>query len=457
MKSPLSQIEIVSYIKSKEWDVRVSREGFLQSKAICIAAEVQPIKLTKNITVQFLDECWVGDLNLYDEKACKSFLPYFEKAFIEDKNWPLEIIKSFEKITKEKDTLINELKKNKKRTTQEKKVIIKKYENALLSFQKYYAIAVTFGNYCEEQIRNQGEEEFLKTHSIPYTTLDMNKYHNSIRLLKTKKENIKAKKEHLEKFAWIKTSYNVIEPHTLEELENELKESKKDSKIKTPKLNSVPKNILPYVQGLQVSIFMRNRMKEMGQQVWFAFDKMAIELASELNLTREDFFQLLIDEVIDSLDAKKSIISDQQINERKNGFINCQLDGKEVLLTGAIVKELVEYYSPKAIESTSFVKGTVACKGNVSGIAQVILSSKELGSFKEGNILITTMTTPDYIVVLKKAKAIVTNEGGITCHAAIVSRELNIPCIIGTKNATIVFKNGDKISVDTDKGIVKKI
>ena len=67
------------------------------------------------------------------------------------------------------------------------------------------------------------------------------------------------------------------------------------------------------------------------------------------------------------------------------------------------------------------------------------------------------MTRPDYIAGMKKAAAIVTNEGGITCHAAIVSRELGIPCIIGTKIATQVFKDGDLVEVNANHGWVRKI
>lgn len=67
----------------------------------------------------------------------------------------------------------------------------------------------------------------------------------------------------------------------------------------------------------------------------------------------------------------------------------------------------------------------------------------------------TSMTRPEFVPLMKKAAAIITDEGGITCHAAIVSRELNIPCIIGTRIATKVLKDGDYIEVDADNGIVK--
>lgn len=67
------------------------------------------------------------------------------------------------------------------------------------------------------------------------------------------------------------------------------------------------------------------------------------------------------------------------------------------------------------------------------------------------------MTSPDFVPLMKKAKAIVTDEGGLSCHAAIVSREMGLPCVIGTKNATKVFKDGDMIEVDANKGFVRKI
>lgn len=76
---------------------------------------------------------------------------------------------------------------------------------------------------------------------------------------------------------------------------------------------------------------------------------------------------------------------------------------------------------------------------------------------KKGDILVSPMTTSAFMPAIKKATAIVTDEGGITCHAAIVSRELNTPCIIGTKIATQVLKDGDIVEVDANKGIVRLI
>ena len=77
--------------------------------------------------------------------------------------------------------------------------------------------------------------------------------------------------------------------------------------------------------------------------------------------------------------------------------------------------------------------------------------------FKKGEILITTMTQPNLLLIMKKAAAIVTNQGGVTSHAAVLSREIGIPCVVGTLTATDLFKTGDLIEVDATKGVVKRV
>ncbi len=107
--------------------------------------------------------------------------------------------------------------------------------------------------------------------------------------------------------------------------------------------------------------------------------------------------------------------------------------------------------------SGNIIVGQTACHGYAKGRAKIILYKNDFNKFKEGEILVTGMTRPEYLPVMKKAAAIVTNEGGITSHAAIISRELNKPCIIGTQNATQLIKNGDWVEVDANKGVVKII
>jgi len=104
------------------------------------------------------------------------------------------------------------------------------------------------------------------------------------------------------------------------------------------------------------------------------------------------------------------------------------------------------------------VKGMPASPGLISGIARVICNPSMIDQFKDGEILVTEMTAPDWVPVMKKAKAIVTDAGGMTCHASIVSRELGIPCVVGTKSCgiagTLGIKNNTMITVDAAHGIV---
>jgi phosphohistidine swiveling domain-containing protein len=103
------------------------------------------------------------------------------------------------------------------------------------------------------------------------------------------------------------------------------------------------------------------------------------------------------------------------------------------------------------------LKGFTASLGKVRGRARIIESVEEINRVEEGDIMVAVMTRPDYLPAMKKAAAFVTDEGGITCHAAIVARELKKPCIIGTKVATKILKDGDMIEVDADKGVIRII
>ena len=87
----------------------------------------------------------------------------------------------------------------------------------------------------------------------------------------------------------------------------------------------------------------------------------------------------------------------------------------------------------------------------------MILSYHDIKRVQEGDILVTNTTHPNYLPAMQKAAAFVTNEGGIISHAAIVARELKKPCIVGTKIATQLLKDGDMVEVDADKGMVKKL
>ena len=174
-------------------------------------------------------------------------------------------------------------------------------------------------------------------------------------------------------------------------------------------------------------------------------------------MTYSEINWLTPEEIIHVLDGKK--FTKKQLNERKYIFMWGDKRKQEwKLYFGKEAKEYIRLLENARNRDISHeLKGMPTWKfGKVTGKVQVVLDAKK-DKFDVGNILVTSMTRPEFVPLMKKAKAIITNEGGITCHAAIISRELKIPCIIGTKNATKVLKNGDDVEIDAEKGVVRKI
>jgi phosphoenolpyruvate synthase/pyruvate phosphate dikinase len=118
-----------------------------------------------------------------------------------------------------------------------------------------------------------------------------------------------------------------------------------------------------------------------------------------------------------------------------------------------------KYFSVPSVEPGSIKEfnGTKVSVGKVTGRARILFTPKNVISMREGEVLVAPMTSPDYIIAMRKAAAIVTDVGGLMSHAAIVSRELGVPCIVGTKIATKVLKDGDLVEVNANDGIVKII
>lgn len=103
------------------------------------------------------------------------------------------------------------------------------------------------------------------------------------------------------------------------------------------------------------------------------------------------------------------------------------------------------------------LKGVPACPGIAEGVVKVVEGVKDISKFNDGDVLVAKVTEPSMVIMMNVASAIITDSGGITSHAAIVSRELGVPCVVNTKNATTTLKDGMKIRVDGGKGEVYEI
>ncbi|MBC8500278.1 MAG: hypothetical protein ISS25_02580 [Nanoarchaeota archaeon] len=181
------------------------------------------------------------------------------------------------------------------------------------------------------------------------------------------------------------------------------------------------------------------------------------EISKRKNISFEDICFYTRKDLIELLDKNKRV----DISKRKKAFVTIYNEGGGIeYLEG---DEALAYSKPfleTRVNDIKEIKGLVVSKGKknvIKGKARIVLTPKESSHFKHGDILVAPMTSPDFVTVMRKAAAIITDEGGMTSHAAIVSRELGIPCIVGTKIATKVLKDGDLVEVDADKGIVRRI
>lgn len=147
------------------------------------------------------------------------------------------------------------------------------------------------------------------------------------------------------------------------------------------------------------------------------------------------------------------------IRERVQGYVLLRKHGNPmVIASGAKMKKmLARELGTRVATLENEVRGFVGSPGTVSGNVVIIHTKHDLRRVHDGAIMVSVTTNPDYVPAMRKCKAIVTDEGGITSHAAIVCRELGIPCVVGTKNGTKVFKEGDKVEVRAKHGVIRKL
>lgn len=162
-------------------------------------------------------------------------------------------------------------------------------------------------------------------------------------------------------------------------------------------------------------------------------------------------------EIADLL-VKNKMPKIELINQRMKDFVIHSKNGKFEILTGKKAKSFLakQSFEKVSIKDVAELTGTPACSGRVEGVVKIVNFPEEMEKMNKGNIMVAHTTFPSLVPAMKKAAAIITDDGGLTCHAAIVARELKIPCVVGTKIATKVLKDGDLVIVDADNGIIKR-
>lgn len=289
---------------------------------------------------------------------------------------------------------------------------------------------------------------------------------------KSKNKNIL--RAHFEKFKWFPCYNPSDDPYTLEHYLNEIKlytassaknklkniateQKKHSSEFKKLLRNIKNKDLKKLVNITNKICYYREHRNDLRRQGLCNVRALYDAIGSKLNLTAKEVCYLTNSEIQESLRNGICSVTKQQIRGRfKHYLIFTDINNNVFDDSKEMIQKTSKLINNK-ISSNKIITGTIAVKGIVRGLVRVVSSIKVLHSFKSGEILVASMTAPEYVPAMKKAAAVITDEGGITCHAAIISRELGIPCIVGTKLATKILKDGDLVEVNSENGTIKKL
>jgi phosphohistidine swiveling domain-containing protein len=267
--------------------------------------------------------------------------------------------------------------------------------------------------------------------------------------------------DHVGRYAWIETANFVGEPFTIEKLYDQIIHAKDEPVVATKNDYQVSPNLAFHALCLSYCGYIR----QAGAEYFFMLSEKAQpylkSIGEKFGLT---YPELLLQRDVEILGALKGNVSIDELKanakrrEKMNVVTFAGVGGDVFFIEEPEDIEILrQVMLPKANEADTEIRGQVGNKGKYTGPARIIMNTHDFSKMQSGDVLVSTMTTPDFLVLMHKAGAIVTDIGGMLCHAAIVSREINKPCVIGTKFATQILKDGDMVEVDADKGIIRKI
>lgn len=201
---------------------------------------------------------------------------------------------------------------------------------------------------------------------------------------------------------------------------------------------------LIYLKAHRIDIYARSLSNAIG-----LFD----EIAGRLGVTFDQLLKLTGDEMLSALRGGEVPMD----FEKRQTYLYILLDGVLHYFYGKARAEVEKVLYKEDYSSLAELKGRTAYPGLVRGRAKVLMTDLDLHKLEKGDILIANLTNPNFDPAFGIVAGVVTDEGGMLCHSAIMAREFKIPCVIATKLATRVFNDGDYIEVDATKGIVRKI
>lgn len=233
-----------------------------------------------------------------------------------------------------------------------------------------------------------------------------------------------------------------LDKNPCQEKEEKITHFQKQCQIRKSLLREFDIKIQRIAEILSNDVWLREERIVWYGKIFTHVHSLFCEMARRKGLTYQEFVQQTVSEI------RSNQINPTVLKERLKGYTYFVENG-QVNITLPITGE-------KTQSQAKIIHGQVANSGKVRGKVR-IGNAYTFSQILPGEIVVTGMTTPESVMYVRKAAAIITDEGGITCHAAIISRELGIPCIIGTKIATKILKDGDHVEVDANRGIIKKL
>ncbi|GEM_PF-6662767 len=260
--------------------------------------------------------------------------------------------------------------------------------------------------------------------------------------------------EHVRKFSWVGMMHFWGTPLTEERCLEELRaEDRKEEETPTQEM-ALGNDTLTWLraQALELS-YWRQHVAEVCSMASLAFRRAMESWGKDAGLlSYEDSLWLTPKEFLQAL--RGQCFPRAMIEERARAYGMYLDEGAPHVIVGEDLQKLLETFFASSETHVSVLKGMTACQGKATGRAKIVRFPDEMQKMNDGDILVAPETTPDLMPAIHKAAAIVTDMGGITSHAAIVSREFGIPCIVGTQNATRMIHDGDTIEVNADAGTV---
>jgi len=448
--------DLLNQINNKNWNFYVTRKinWLVQTvQALCIQKQTQEKYFDFSVpTLNYL--ILNGDEYYADEDGIR-INNTFDELFKKDNRF-------FEKFATQVEKIVNDTIKYRQNINS--KDIKDFYENHVKSFLPCW---MRPDSYLESKIKKFNIPAFPQDIEVDYLQEPLNLLLIA-KEFKTGKNIDKLLDEHISKYAWLKgpnldedvyftkEEYQerinyIIDNKNIElEIQKILNVRQQNSIDYQKATKNLTGNDLLLCEAAKRFVNIRTFVTENTDHLFYdARHTILKKYADKLGISNSDICMMEPEEII-SGDTSK-------LNKRRDGYAIIIIDGITTYIFGQeanlLQKQISDKFNTQKISNQ--IKGNPACMGKVTGIARILLSYKDTNKLKKGEILVASMTTPDYVSAMEKAIAFVTDEGGITCHAAIVAREFNVPCIVGTGNATKVIKDGDLIEVDANTGIVK--